>query len=815
MNDEYKTDSAYRYRVSGGNLAFEDPTYVERQADKNLDDAIVAGEYCYVLNARQMGKSSLRVHETGKLKDKNIICLTIDLQGIEKNIDQNKFYFSIAYKLLKPLNEFVDINLNDWWSKHKNLSYNGRLTELFESEIFSKISDKRNIVIFIDEIERIIHSKYQDDFLGFIRHCFQRRTEEKDYKRLTFVLLGAVTPFELIENKTQMPYNIGIRIELHPFTWEETLKLKEGLKDVASNPDDVLREIWNWTGGQPYLTQKVCQIVVDSKSFIQKGNEKNSVEKLVQLRLIKDWKDQDDLDHLKTRSIRLSESKSEVIELYKEILEQGEVAADDSPEQSELFISGLVVKQDGKLKVANRIYPIIFNIDYVREVLAKKSRPYAEQLNAWLASERLDQSKLLYGQKLKDAEKWKVGKNLTAEDYEFLSASQVFDERSKDYLSNISNYEAVIEAVLSWTGGQKELNDTIFQILQSSSSLPKEGSEAEWVDNLVRSQMIDNWEAQEAAKPLREIRDRLLENQECDRFRLLESYRQILLQEGVAEDSSREQRELLELRLVVSEQGLLKGSNRIYKEVFNHSWVKKTVTDSLVGYTGGELETLSEQDKTHILEVLQKWLPQLVEKTKSRYSIVIEEILLWTKPNPFLIKTLCKLICESNIRANNEAEHIKQLVQTHFIGNWEVQKPAKPLRDIRDRLLENQEHDSFWRLMVYRQILRQERVVEDCSREKEELLKLKLVNNINGKLSVFNRTYQVVFNQIWVDQALAGSSRPYAKELTAWLDSKCKDKSKLLVGENLQKATAWADDNKDFLKKQERQFLSTSVIEKS
>ncbi|OUL30738.1 AAA-like domain-containing protein [Nostoc sp. 106C] len=797
---------AYRYQAGGGSLAFGHPTYVQRQADTDLYDALDDGEYCYVLNARQMGKSSLRVQAKHRLQNENIACISIDLQGIEKNITQERWYYSIAYELIKKIDEIIDFDLKSWWNKHDNLSYTQRLIKLIESQLLVRIS--KRIVIFIDEIDKIISLDFiKDDFLSFIRFCYNQRTEKTDYKRLTFVLLGAATPLELIQDTFRMPFNIGRLIELQPFKLEEALKLAEGLEGKVSDPRAVLTEIWSWTGGQPFLTQKLCQLVLDSKSTIQEGHEKNSVESLVRSRVIKNWKDQDELRHLETISSRLLQSKSSVkiLELYKQILKQGQVAAEDSPEQMELRISGLVVKQNGNLKVCNHIYQSIFNETWVRESLSNL-RPYAEQLRAWLksTSTRLDQSKLLYGQKYRDADTWKEGRNLTIEDYDFLYASRRFDERAREYLSNVSNYEAVIEVVLSWTGGQEEISDTIFRLLKSSRP-PREGFEAEWVDNLVRSQLIDNWEAQEAAKPLREICDRLKNNQECDRFRLLESYQQILQPDGVAEDGSREQQELLKLRLVVNEQGLLKVSNRIYKEVFNRDWVRRTFTDSLVSST--------VKDKVGIFEVLQEWLPQLEEKTKSPYSIVIEEILLWTKPNPLLIKALCKLICESHILAKNEVEQIGQVVQTHLIDNWEVEEAAKPLRDIRDRLLENHEHDSFWLLIVYQQILRQEEVAEDCSQEKEELLRLKLVENINGKLSIANRTYQLVFNQSWVDELLARSSRPYAQELIAWLDSKRKDRSKLLVGEKLQEATAWADDNKHLLKKQEKHFLLYNVIE--
>lgn len=86
------TPQATDFFITGGTLRADAPSYIARQADEDLYDALSKGEYCYVLTSRQMGKSSLMVRTAMRLAQDGVSVGVVDLTAIGQNVTVEQWY---------------------------------------------------------------------------------------------------------------------------------------------------------------------------------------------------------------------------------------------------------------------------------------------------------------------------------------------------------------------------------------------------------------------------------------------------------------------------------------------------------------------------------------------------------------------------------------------------------------------------------------------------------------------------------------------------------------------------------------------------
>ena len=367
--------SNFDYQV-GGSLPMEAQTYVVRAADRYLYKALKQGDFCYVLHPRQMGKSSLMVRMIHHFQQEGYCCVPIDMTRIgSENITPNQWYKGFAFELARRLRLLSKINFKPWWNERECLSPVQKLNQFIEEVLLVEVKGEdgtcvNSLIIFIDEIDSVLSLGFPvNDFFALIRSCYNQRTLNPEYKRLTFALFGVASPSNLINNIQTTPFNIGKSIQLEGFKEHEAQPLLQGLTNKVNNPQTILKKVLAWTSGQPFLTQKLCQLILNEVSIHPPNNDEVSwIDNVVRTKVIDNWEFQDEPEHLRTIRDRILKSQQsfQLLKLYRQVLEQEEINITNTPELKELLLSGIVVKQEGVLKVHNRIYESIFDRSWVK-----------------------------------------------------------------------------------------------------------------------------------------------------------------------------------------------------------------------------------------------------------------------------------------------------------------------------------------------------------------------------------------------------------------------------------------------------------------
>jgi hypothetical protein len=357
MSDTHPTN----FFVVSGPLKGNAPSYIERHADEELYQTVKRGEFCCVLATRQMGKSSLIAHTAHRLQAEGVHTAIIDLTQIGTAVP-DQWYFDFVSKVAAELD--LDTDVETWWQANDIRDIAGRFTNFLRDVVLTKCSG--NVVLFIDDIDFVLGLDFAGDFFAAIRAIYNSRSRDATFERLTFVLMGTGTPSDLANDRTRTPFNIGRRVALNDFRWRDVLALEPGIEAVYPQQGKaILLHIYRWTRGHPYLTQKICQAIVEAKGSYWSDEQTDQV--VNDLFLGQEASKEENIAFVR-HSVLNQGNRRNLLKTYRQVLRGKEVVDKErSAVINQLKLSGLVKTEDGYLQNRNEIYRQLFDEQWLKE----------------------------------------------------------------------------------------------------------------------------------------------------------------------------------------------------------------------------------------------------------------------------------------------------------------------------------------------------------------------------------------------------------------------------------------------------------------
>lgn len=238
--------------TAGGALTDEEAAvYIERPTDQETAVYLQAMKYLQIIEPRQQGKTSFvnRLIYRAVLND--MIIAYVDASTIDHSTEA-RCYHSLCQRILDQWQEFVPPDQRPTMPAN-SLEWRGFLHAI----AVHAGAAKRRILIVLDEIGAA-DLPNATGFFSVLRDVYNSRQAQAAFRNLTFLLVGAFRPRDLIDDDSISPFNIAQRLRLPDFTFGQVQELvvKGGWPEEQTRA--LSERIHYWTDGHPYLTQLLC-----------------------------------------------------------------------------------------------------------------------------------------------------------------------------------------------------------------------------------------------------------------------------------------------------------------------------------------------------------------------------------------------------------------------------------------------------------------------------------------------------------------------------------------------------------------------------
>jgi hypothetical protein len=246
-----------------GTIPHESPFYIERAADRDATNALseIQGVTITIKGPRQMGKSSLLNRLLVEAKSMNMRKAFIDFQLIENAVMENADVFYRQFCSLLSWEFEIEDHTEEFWKFP--LGHVQKTTSYIQRHLLKDIKDTQ-ILLAMDEVERMFASPFRSDFFSMLRSWHNNRARGGDWARLNLALVTSTEPYQFIADLNQSPFNVGQVIELVEFTFEQVSELNRRHHNPFT--EEQVLQIYDLLGGHPYLTRRALYLVASKRT---------------------------------------------------------------------------------------------------------------------------------------------------------------------------------------------------------------------------------------------------------------------------------------------------------------------------------------------------------------------------------------------------------------------------------------------------------------------------------------------------------------------------------------------------------------------
>lgn len=238
----------------GAPLPLNSALYINRPPVEELIYSGISQPGCVILvkASRKMGKSSLlnRVNAYAKTQKYKTVC--IDLREADEGVfaSLNKFLRWFCVNVSRQLN--LSPKIDDYWDEEMGSKVSCKL--YFEEYLLEQIHSP--LLLAVNAVDRVFeYPIIANDFLSMLRFWHEQAKQVEIWQQLRLILVHT-TEIYIPLKLNQSPFNVGMSIQLPPFTLEQVQELarRYGI-EWANNKEGLqcLAPLIEMLGGHPYL----------------------------------------------------------------------------------------------------------------------------------------------------------------------------------------------------------------------------------------------------------------------------------------------------------------------------------------------------------------------------------------------------------------------------------------------------------------------------------------------------------------------------------------------------------------------------------